>query len=115
MEKKFEWDELLSLSFRERWSGIALALDNVKLLITRSYSSLKINIRPLNIFVGASTQAYGAVAYLSLVISIINALETLGISLPNYMLSDSQIVLNWLAKDETSKNQFVRNRIKKIK
>ena len=64
-KSKFGWDDHLPAIFRERWRGVASAIEGAKPSIARSYLGSLKNILNVHIFVDASQQAYGAVAYAS--------------------------------------------------
>lgn len=63
-KEKFEWDDPLPLIYRERWNGIALAIESAQPTLQRPYFDSKADVKNLHVFVDASQQAYGAVAYL---------------------------------------------------
>ncbi|XP_057379622.1 uncharacterized protein LOC130701716 [Daphnia carinata] len=63
-KEKLEWDDPLPSPFADKWNSLANALVNAKPKIRRSYFGTRSRVNSLHVFVDASQQAYGAVAYL---------------------------------------------------
>jgi len=64
--KQVKWDEPLDSDFCNRWSQVAADVEEAaSVVMTRRYSIMSSNrSNCLHVFAGASTKAYGAVAYL---------------------------------------------------
>ncbi|XP_032791646.1 uncharacterized protein LOC116928659 [Daphnia magna] len=63
-KEKLDWDDHLPPPFSDRWILLASSLANASPKISRSYFETKNRVHSLHVFVDASQQAYGAVAYL---------------------------------------------------
>jgi hypothetical protein len=62
--EELQWDDPLPASFADRWLGLCSSLSDAKPKVPRSYFGDRSRVKSLHIFVDASQQAYGAVAYL---------------------------------------------------
>lgn len=63
-KEHLEWDDPLPPPFADRWFGLCSSLSNAKPKVPRSYFGDKSRVKSLHVFVDASQQAYGTVAYL---------------------------------------------------
>jgi hypothetical protein len=63
-KEELQWDDSLPASFADRWLGLCSSLSDAKPKVPRSYFGDRSRVKSLHIFVDASQQAYGAVAYL---------------------------------------------------
>ncbi|XP_057377031.1 uncharacterized protein LOC130698388 [Daphnia carinata] len=59
---KLQWDDPLSPEMQERWNGITQAIEKSNTEVPRTYLTTGL-ITEIHIFVDASQQAYGAIAY----------------------------------------------------